>query len=427
MSVIENYVAILRQNEYLRGKLRTNALSGITEVCGVFWNLKPHSISDEDLYNIRLYISKLYEIRNKEDIKQAVSIVASENSYHPVVDMLKSFKWDGVQRIKDLFPRYLGAERSEYTTEITTVLLHGAIQRVLNPGVKFDYCIILADKHQGTGKSTMCRFLALNDAWFTDQLGNLARNKEAFEAIRGHWIIELGEMLATRKTRDVESIKAYISRKTDGYRTPYGIYQMEYPRQCIFIGTSNNPQFLPSDLTGNRRFIPLLCDGSRAEVHPLDNEAETREFIRQCYAEAMVLGERDGWRLTVSEKFEQELDAIREQSTPDNPHIGIIQEWLDSEDAPKIVCSKMIWDRVFCKPLLNYREPSLFELQDISDIMNLKVKGWEHYRGRKGTSKDNKYRFGPKEGGYGVQRAWQRAENFETEAPEDVLATYSEK
>ena len=406
LSVFENYVNILRQDNYLKGKIRNNALTGLPEVGGVYWDLAPHSINDNDLYMIRYYISKLYEIRNKDDIRQAVSIVASENTYHPIVELLKSLKWDGVQRIGALFPRYLGAERSEYTTAVTTLFLHGAIQRVFNPGVKFDYCLILADKNQGTGKSTMVRFMALNDLWYTDQLNNFSKLKDAFETIRGHWINELGEMLATKNTKDVESIKAYISRTSDGYRTPYGIYQNEYPRQCIFIGTSNKPHFLPNDPTGNRRFIPILCDGKRQEVHPLENETEAREFVKQCYAEAMAIGERDGWQLVLDRKYDEELEELREMSTPEETKEGMIQQFLDTCGLD-MVCSRLIYDEVF-NDLMCTKTAEGWELQEISDLMNLKITGWQRYRGQNGKGHDVKYRFKGKYERYGSQRAWQK-------------------
>lgn len=406
LSYPENYVKILQCDGYLKGKLRHNAMDGRAELSGVYWNIQSHPIRDEDLFRIRTHISRVYGIRNKDEVKQAIEIVSRENSYHPVADFLNGLTWDGVSRIPELFPRYLGAERSDFTTEITLVLLHGAIQRVFNPGIKFDYVVILADTKQGTGKSSMCRFLSLNDRWYSDEIGNLSDDKATFEAIRGHFVIELGEMLATRKTKDVEAIKAFVSRTEDIYREPYGTYAEHYPRQCIFIGTSNKPQFLPEDPTGNRRFLPLLCDGSKAEAHPLDDEEETRNYIRQCYAEAIEIGMASGWKLVLDKRFDDELEAIREGSTPDDPRIGIIQNWLDTKSGP--VCSKMIWNDALHHGDALPPDPQKYELQDIADIMNLKIYGWRRYQGKSGTVKNAKFRFKD----YGAQRAWERDPDF---------------
>ena len=413
-NVLQNYVKVLEADEYLKGTIRYNALDGRPEVSGVYWGMEPHPIRDNDLSNLRQYLSIVYDLSSKEDLRDAIDIVAHEHSYHPVEELLKTLEWDGVPRLAELFPRYLGAERSGYTTAVTKLVLSGAIQRVLNPGIKFDYCLVIADKQQGTGKSSMCRILALSDPWFTDTLNDLSNDKSAFEALRGHWICELGEMMATRKTKTVEDIKAFISRLDDVYRTPYASYPEHYPRQCIFIGTSNKPQFLPDDKTGNRRFLPLVCDGRRAERHPLDDEAETREFVRQCYAEAIVRGTREGWQLLLPREYEDELSSMREESTPDDSKVGMIQEWLDEHREIDIVCTRLIWDKVFGAGI--YRLPERYELQDIADIMNLSITGWEPYRGENGKSASNKYRFKNEFMKYGQQRAWGRIKESEPSA-----------
>lgn len=411
-----NYCEIVSQDAYLKDKLKMNALDGRVVVSGAFWDMAAHPIRDVDLFQIRKYVGNVYGVSNAENIRQAIELTASEHMIHPIKDILSGLRWDGVSRIPELFPRYLGADRSEYTTAVTTLLLHGAVQRVFNPGVKFDLCIILSDKMQGSGKSSLCRFLAIKDEWFCDALGDMGDTKKAYEAIRGHWICELGEMLATRRSKDVESIKAYLSRTADDYRQPYGTYTERRPRQCVFIGTSNKPQFLPDDKTGNRRFIPLRCDGRKAIVHPMENEQETRDYILQCYAEAMELGRREGWALTLDRKFDAELTRIREESTPEDPRIGIIQEYLDNTKKD-IVCSYLIFDEVL-NP--DNRIPTTYELQAISDIMNLSIRGWERYRGKDGRGTSGKYRF--KEiraaGRYnspraiGSQLAWRRTDSF---------------
>ena len=405
-----NYCEVLEGDAYLSGRLRMNLLDGRVEATGFFWNAEKHPVRDDDIANMRRFLDGVFELNNEKNIRQAVWIAAGKNAYHPVREMLKSLQWDGVSRIPDLFPRFLGAERSDYTTAVTKLLLSGAIQRIYRPGVKFDYCIILADTQQGTGKSTLCRALALDDEWFTDQVGDLSDNKKAFESIRGKWIVELGELLAVRKTKDVEAIKAFITRQSDFYRNPYGIYPEDYKRQCVFIGTTNKPQFLPEDRTGNRRFIPLRCNGSRQEVHPMQDFEATREYIRQCYAEIIASGVYD---LTLDRKYQEELEAIQEQSTPDDTRVGMIQALLDRTNE-QYVCARMIWDRVFSGK--NEKPPQSYDLRDIADIMNLQIVGWKPYKGKSGAVKDAKYSFE----GYGRQRAWMKLTETRPEGRPDT-------
>ena len=387
---------------YLDKRIRFNAFDGRITFTGFYWDAKPHPARDADIANLRYYVDSLYSLSNKANLLEAVTKISCDHPFHPVREYLGRLKWDGTPRISELPPRFLGAERSEYTTAVTKLMLFGAIQRVMNPGCKFDYCIILADTKQGTGKSTLCRFLALNDEWYTDSVGNLNDSKSVFELMRGKWIVELGEMLAVRRAQDVETIKAFISRQSQDYRQPYGTFAENHPRQCIFIGTSNKPQFLPEDKTGNRRFLPVICNGDKAAAHPLDNESETREFVRQCYAEALSIGREEGFPLVLDAKLREELLRIQETATPDDTRIGMIQAFLDNHESTTIVCSRLIWDAVFSGE--NNSAPKKYELDDIADIMNLNVVGWTKYMGKRGDKKNAKYVFET----YGTQRAWIR-------------------
>lgn len=400
-SDFSNYCTIFRRDPYLRDRIRFNLLNGRPEGVGFFWNTEPHPIDDNDLRHMRLYVTEVYGIGNEKDIKEAVDVRAWDNKYNPVETLLKCLEWDGVERIHNLFPRYLGAERSEYVCSVADLIFAGAIQRILRPGIKFDYCPILADSRQGTGKSTICRLLALRAEWFTDSISDLSDPKRAFEGIRGKWVVELGELLAVRRAKDIESTKAFITRQADVYRDPYGIYAEDRKRQCIFIGTTNAPRFLPEDKTGNRRFLPIICDGARAECHPMSNEAETAEYIRQCYAEAMAKG-LDKVSLVLDPKYESVLDAIREEATPEDVRVGEIQNYLDGlSPETEYICTKMVWDALYAG---DYdRQPKPQDLRDIADILTLKITGWERYEG-KGKDPHSKKRF--KE--YGTQRAWVR-------------------
>ena len=423
LSIPENYYTILRDDPYLRGKLRYNMLDGRVYAHGFFWGIDDHPVRDVDLFNIRRFESSVYRIHSKEDILDNIYAVADFNAFHPVREMLNSLEWDGAERIPDLLPRYLGAEKTDYTTAVTKLLLYAVIQRVFHPGIKFDTAIILADTKQGTGKSTLCRLLALRDEWYTDSLDDLNDNKRAFEALRGHIIVELGEMIATRRARDIETIKGYLSRTADDYRTPHAKFTERYPRQAVFIGTSNRSQFLPDDRSGNRRFIPVLCDGNRQEVHPMANIEEAREYVRQCYAEAMVIGEQEGFPLVLSKEHEDRLKRLQEISAPEDEKVGIIQEWLDSAK-PSFVCTRMIYDyalpnTVFCNHMRG-NAPEKWELQEIAEIMITSIEGYVKYMGTDGSKMGAKKYFSAPGRDYGYQRAWMRVEDIPSDIPSDI-------
>lgn len=417
-NTFSNVRDILERDPYLANKFSYNMQNGLVYLTDFYWNKFPHVIRDADVTEIRSYIADHYGIApSKDRSEELIQMIAERNKFHPVRDLLEGLKPKGrptTDNIGELLPRYLGADRSAFTTQVTKLLLYGIIQRQFSPGVKFDYCVILADELQGTGKSTMCRMLGIRDDWFTDSLNNLDDPQKAFEAINGCVVAEMGEMLATRRAKDVEGIKAFISRTVDKIRRPYLRHSEEFPRQCVFIGTTNKPQFLPEDKTGNRRFVPIICDGKKAVKHPLDNEKETREFVLQCFADAMVLGETEGWPLVLDRKFDMTLDRLREQGTPDDPRVGMIQQYLDDHTMIDYVCSRLIWDEVF-SDCDHPKEPQSYELRDISDIMNLKIEGWKRYEFEDGSLRtgQRKHKFTDEFRKYGSQRAWKRIPPFE--------------
>lgn len=55
---------------------------------------------------------------------------------------------------------------------------------------------------------------------------------------------------------EIEGVKNFISKTEDSYRPAYGRVTKNFPRQCIFIGTTNRDEFLKDD-TGGRRFLPV--------------------------------------------------------------------------------------------------------------------------------------------------------------------------
>lgn len=412
-NTFSNVRDILEQDQYLKGKLSYNMQNGLVYLSGFHWNKLPHVVRDSDVTEIRSFIADEYGIApSKDRTEELIQMIAERNKFHPVRDLLEGLKSRGhptTENIAELLPRYLGAERSEFTTQITKLLLYGIIQRQFSPGVKFDYCCIFVDELQGTGKSTMSRMLAIKDDWFSDSLTSLEDPQKAFEVINGCVVVELGEMLSIRRAKDVEGIKSFISRTVDKIRRPYLRHSEEFPRGCVFIGTSNKFESLPQDPSGNRRFVPIFCDGKKADKHPLDNEEETRAFVLQCFADAMNLGELEGWPLVLDHKYDSTLDQLREQGTPDDPRVGMIQQYLDDHKMIDYVCSRLIWDEVFCD-LDHPKEPQSYELRDISDIMSLKIEGWKRYEYEPGSlrSGQRKHKFTDEFRKYGSQRSWKR-------------------
>ena len=408
---INNCMLVFQRDPLLKGAIRKNELSGKIDIVGnLGWQRTSSSLTDTDVYQIHWYLEKNYGLKNDRNINKAMNIVASENRYHPIRDYLEKLKWDGQPRIDNLLPRYLGADSDEYTKEIMRLLMLAAIHRVYEPGCKFEIMVCLVGG-QEAGKSTFFRFLAINDEWFSDDLKRMD-DDNVYRKMQGHWIIEMSEMMATVNAKSIEDIKSFISRQKETYKIPYETHPEDRPRQCVFVGTSNNMDFLPLDRTGNRRFAPILVHLERVEKHILEDEKESREYIRQAWAEAMELYRNGFHELKLSRKTEEYLKEMQKDFMPEDAKVGIIQSWLD-ELAEDYVCSIMIYKEAFSH---EYDTPKDWELKEINNVMNHSIVGWE---------KVSSHRFA----GYGTQRGWRRAagKNEFQNLPEDVVIPFEER
>jgi predicted P-loop ATPase len=184
---------------------------------------------------------------------QAIQTAARDRPFHPVREYLDSLTWDKEERLDIWLNRCLGVEQTPYTAAVGSRWLISAVARIYRPGEKADCCLIL-EGPQGILKSTALKTIAGD--WFTDEIEDLG-SKDAAMQVHGVWIIELAELDSISRG-EVSRIKAFMSRATDRFRPPYGKRVIEAPRQCVFAGSVNKPDYL-RDETGGRRFWPVKC------------------------------------------------------------------------------------------------------------------------------------------------------------------------
>ncbi len=275
---------------------------------GAFW-------SDADDAALRHYLERVYDISHTSKTMDAMSVIVEQNRFNPVKEYLTSLVWDGVQRLDTMFIDYFCAEDNEYTRAVTRKAFTAAVARVLNPGCKFDYMLLMIGK-QGLGKSYFLK--RLGGKWYSDSLTTVT-GKEAYEQLQGVWIIEMGELSAAKKA-DIDALKHFISKQEDIFREAYGRRTGIFPRQCIFIGTTNDYECL-RDKTGGRRFWPInVGDGKQSIWEDLN--------VDQLWAEA-VQSYLSGEKLYLSPELEEWARRIQAEHTEDSDKAGIVYEYLD--------------------------------------------------------------------------------------------------
>lgn len=320
---IGNIILILENDPALKEHIAHDLFAGADEVIGGLpWNKQAKEWTDNDDANLRVWLERNYDITGKEKIADALTAVLTRHSYHPIRDYLNGLRWDGTPRLERLIIDYIGAEDTELNRVMTRKHFTAAVTRVFNPGCKYDYCLILTGP-EGVGKSTLLG--KMGGRWFNDSI-TTTEGKEGMESLRRAWIIEMGE-LASIKRSDVESVKAYLSKRVDIYRAAYGRRTTEHPRQCVFCGTTNEAIFLKGD-NGNRRFWIMAVNPALRKYKDWQ-EALDRDRD-QLWAEA-VHYYTQGERLYLNEELEAQARQRQEEynDNSDDPLVAMLQNFLE--------------------------------------------------------------------------------------------------
>lgn len=410
----DNILIILENDPMLKKKILYDEFSGLVIVnSSLPWDNREtkRRWSDTDDAGLRHYLEKTYTITGKDRIYDALSLVVQNNSINEVKDFLESLDWDGTKRLETLFIDFLGAEDTPYVRACTRKFFTAAVARAMTPGCKYDTMPVLGGP-QGLGKSTL--ILIMGNGWYSDSLDTF-EGKDASEMLRGVWINEIGE-LSGMNTSELNSVKRFLTRVEDIYREPFGRRTSSFPRICVFIGTTNDSEYL-RDRTGNRRFWPIDCNINKPSKSVF---TELKPLVPQLWAEAVVywkLGEKLYLDGTVKDYAVKEQEAHMEVSARE----GIIKEFVSrkvpsdwnkrslqqrrafwanefgrADEAENLVsrdkiCALEVWCEALGGDVKQLRKSDTREINDILSSIN-------------GLKKANKsLRFGPD---YGIQRGY---------------------
>ena len=228
----------------------------------------------------------------------------SEKSYNPVMEYMEKAaeNWDGRKRINQMLQVYLGAEDIDLVSKIAEMWLVGAVAKVYEPYVKFDYVLDLVGG-QGVGKTSLLQ--KLGGSWYTDAVTDFA-NKDNYDIMLKALIVNDDEMVASNRMSFAET-KAFISKTSLRFRKPYMKRTEEFAKNFVLARTTNQKEYL-KDKTGERRFLPVLANIENQKKHPMEIEPET---IEQIWGEAVTIY-KAGADLMFDKETEEELELYRE-------------------------------------------------------------------------------------------------------------------
>ena len=318
-----------------RGAIRLNLFTQTVEVCSPF-PPRPGQMLDgyrpladpEDVLETMMVVQENgFPNARKNIIRDALIVVATRRTYHPVREWLESLEWDGMHRLNRLFLEYFPGELADvqdqkqrdeiisYYEKTSECFAVGAVARVFQPGCKVD-CLPVVVGPQGWNKSRAIRALVAVTGWFCDDLSTALIDRDSKESLTGKWIIELAEFPHIR--REIEKVKAFFSRQADRFRRAYDRTNRDWPRQCAFIASSNELEFI--DVTGNRRFWPIPLG------RPADIEATERDR-EQLWAEAVHLY-RQGFQWWLTPSLEAIAATVQEAFLEDDIWDELIADWI---------------------------------------------------------------------------------------------------
>jgi putative DNA primase/helicase len=305
----------MRADPQLKGLAQLNTFTELHERSRTTpWGRPPGEWDEEDDLETGLLLAEKWKLLVKatSTLRQGVLMAAREHKFNPIHDLIKSQEWDGTPRLDHWLPDVFEIEDRPYTRLVGRCFLMGLVARAMQPGVKFDFMLILKGP-QGIAKSGA--FRVLGEPWYTDNAIRVG-DKDSLMAMQLVWIAESAELESLNKA-ETTLIKQFLSAQEDMYRPPYGAQVKKRPRHTVMGGTTNADNFL-KDASGDRRFWPL-----EVEVVHLD---VLRGMRLQLFAEALH-------RLRAKEQYWPTREQEKELIFPEQVRFKKEERWEDYLDA----------------------------------------------------------------------------------------------
>lgn len=310
----ENICRILRKHLIYKNHLRYDSYRQIAErkVVGGEWR----AVKDSDAIDLQTRISVLFPqftMVSKNMCWDALIKVTEENTYDSGADYLKSLVWDQKPRLDTWLTSVYHTPADELHAAIGANWVKGMVDRIIRPGCKFDYVLVL-EGEQGIRKSSSLAMLA-------GPLGHVETTmstdtKDFFMQFLGNAIVEFSEGETLSRT-ETKKLKAIITVQNDKFRPPYGRTVVDNPRRCVFAMTTNQSEYL-KDETGNRRWLPVAVIG----VADTDWLLANREQLLAETYHRLVVGKETTYEFPVDD-----IAAAQQERRIHDPNEERIMNW----------------------------------------------------------------------------------------------------
>ncbi len=248
-----------------------------------------------------------YKKVRKNLIYDCLEYIAQENRYHPVIELLKENKWDGTDRLPELY-QMMGLSNDFHMTlarkwalQTIAILFNSEGEPISSQG------ILVLQGEQGIGKTELFHHLAIKEKFFKGGAVLDMRNKDTIISSTRVWICELGEIDSTTNKKQSE-LKAFITERYDRYREPYARKEVVRLRKTSFCGTVNPSTYL-TDETGNRRYWTIPVDNM--DVKKIINHSP--EWYTQFWRQMLCEYNRNSMGYLLSQEEQKAVNSSNEK------------------------------------------------------------------------------------------------------------------
>ena len=339
---LDNLKKILNGDSKLKGAIQYNTFTyeiDVTKSIKLNGRTLSGTIDDLIIREIRAYIATKYKMDYKKgDIADILEVVAGEHSYNPLKDYLESCESEYKELVNqrdpfDILRHYLNIKDDEYNRIIMDLFFRGAVAKVFDPTVKFDFVLDLTGR-QGVGKTQFFEGLFTHKYFTTVETFT---DKDDKARMVRNWCVFDDEMVASKKASFSE-LKKFITETKLEFRPPYASSDRRLPKSFIIVRATNDHDYL-NDLTGERRFLV-------AEVHK-DTNYKGRKWTekdRRHFWGAMVMAWRANQVLNLTDEQEKLVNEVRSRYKFVDEILEDFERYLDTP-YPKNMYQFPITDR----------------------------------------------------------------------------------